>query len=180
MKSVKLDTTEWESHYVNKDVLHRIGKLVSDYAQYKCPVNTGRLMNSIDYEVVGNKVKIYADCPYALWVHEGTGAYASNGQGRPGYWVYVKEPGEQVYKSYESTEPILTLEQAKQMCAYLNSKFRKEGSGKIAIYTNGQAPQPFLHDALMDNEDEILDTVLHEPDEIKGLYMYDDISDKYF
>lgn len=103
------------SGYVVKDassyvVDHKIG---TTYSQ------TGRLAKSITAEVVDKEAYIGTNVYYAPYVHQGTGIYAANGDGRQTPWVYEDENG-----NYWTT--------------------------------NGMAPNPFLTDALQDNQDRIV------------------------
>jgi len=56
--------------------------LVENSAKEKAPVNTGNLRNSITYEVEGDTGIIGTNLEYAPYVHEGTGLFAANGDGR--------------------------------------------------------------------------------------------------
>lgn len=71
----------------------------------------------------------------ALWTEFGTGEYAIHGDGRKGYWVYVK--GSDGSLSTKGGKQY-NLNEAKQAVAYLRSK------GLDASYTKGQpAKRPF-------------------------------------
>lgn len=63
---------------VAQDLLRR-GLRVQNRARQLCPVNTGRLRNSITVElvIVGGipVVRIGTNVEYARWVHDGTGVY---------------------------------------------------------------------------------------------------------
>lgn len=101
------------------------------------------LLGSITHEIDGNVGYVGTNKFYAPYVEYGTGAYAANGDGRPGYWVFVAGDDGQhkatIRKEY-------TLEEAKQVMAILRSK------GLEAYYTNGQHPKPFLNPALDENK----------------------------
>jgi len=83
----------------------------------------------------------------ALWVEYGTGEYALNGDGREGYWVFVKDS---TGKSSKSTKQY-TLQEAKQTVAFMRSK------GLDAMYTKGTPPKRPLHLAFKTNEEPIKD-----------------------
>lgn len=130
--------------------------LVQDDARIRCPKSSpdegfrdGSLAASIDHEVEGDVGVVGTNKFYAPFVHQGTGKYAVDGNGRQGYWVYVKDgtPG------YTAKNPgkIYTLEEAKQVVAMMKA------DGLDAYYTNGQRSQPFLTDALDANEDKIME-----------------------
>jgi hypothetical protein len=83
----------------------------------------------------------------ALWVEYGTGEYALNGDGRKGYWVFVKGSDG---KSSRSTKQY-TLQEAKQTVAFMRSK------GLDAMYTKGTPPKRPLHLAFKTSEKPIKD-----------------------
>lgn len=56
-----------------KSALEESGNLVENAAVAKCPVDTGRLRNSLTHKLVGdNKVEIGSDVEYAGYVELGT------------------------------------------------------------------------------------------------------------
>lgn len=61
-------------------------------------VDTGRLRNSVTHLVTDERGEKYAvigtNVKYGIWVHEGTGIYAVNGDGRKTGWWYTDEKGE--------------------------------------------------------------------------------------
>lgn len=61
-------------------------------------VDTGRLRNSITHQVgddeSGKYVAIGTNVDYAIYVHEGTGIYAAEGNGRKTPWFYTDDNGE--------------------------------------------------------------------------------------
>ena len=81
---------------------------------------------------VGNPMQL------AIWMEMGTGEYALKGNGRKGYWVYVKGND-----SVQESNPgkARTLEEAKLAVAFLREK------GLDAHYTKGQKPRRMLHNA---------------------------------
>ena len=82
--------------------------------------------------VIGNPME------QSLWTENGTGEYALNGDGRKGYWVYVKGSGGSTTtkggKQY-------TLKEAKQIVAMMRS------DGLDAHYTKGQSAKRPLYKA---------------------------------
>ena len=78
---------------------------------------------------VGNPLQL------AIWMEMGTGEYALKGNGRKGYWVYVKGNSS---VSEQNPGKARTLEEAQQTVAYLRSK------GLDAHYTKGQKPRRML------------------------------------
>ena len=86
--------------------------------------------------VIGNPLE------NALWVEFGTGEYALKGDGRKGYWVFVKGSDG---KSSKSTKQY-TLQEAKRTVAFMRSK------GLDAMYTKGTPPKRPLHHSFNTNE----------------------------
>lgn len=127
-------------------VLERIGEQAEGYAKDLCPgpESTGQLRNSISHVVEKDENAVYVGSPleYAAYVELGTGKYATQGKGRPGWWVYV-EGSER--KGSSSSMKIYTKEEAAQVVAILRSK------GLDAHMTEGQEAQPFLAPAVKEH-----------------------------
>lgn len=74
-------------------------------AKKNCPVDQGQLRASITHTsgLRGNKIVgiIGTNLKYAPYVHQGTGVYAKNGDGRKTPWVYVSSSGK--YKGGHTT-----------------------------------------------------------------------------
>lgn len=98
---------------------------------------------------VGNPLQM------AIWEEYGTGEYALKGDGRKGYWVYVKG-----HTSSSPSTKQYTLKEAKRTMAFLRKK------GLEAYYTNGQEPTRALHHAFTTNESMIKDVL---KDKLKGV-----------
>ena len=79
--------------------------VVEREAKIKCPVDQGPLRASIFSQVAldGNKVvgRVGASEEYAPYVHQGTGLYAVNGDGRKEPWGYEVLAGK--YKGFHKT-----------------------------------------------------------------------------
>ena len=103
------------------------------------------------HTVDSSNYKAYIGNPLenALWVEYGTGEYALKGDGRKGYWVFVKDSNG---TSSRSTKQY-TLQEAKQTVAFMRSK------GLDAMYTCGQEPKRPLHYAFINNEEMIKDVL---------------------
>lgn len=71
--------------------LEAVGLTAEGYAKKLCPVDTGRLRNSISHAVRGDDVYIGSNAEYAPYVELGTGAYYPTGRKTP--WVYVDAKG---------------------------------------------------------------------------------------
>ena len=73
----------------------------------------------------------------SIWTEKGTGEYAADGNGRKGYWVYVKDSGTGEESAYTGGKSY-TLQEAKQTVAMMRA------DGLDARYTKGQQPyRPF-------------------------------------
>ena len=68
--------------------------MVEAQAKVNCPVDDGQLRQSIGSEVKGNIGAIGTNVEYAPYVHQGTGIYAVNGDGRKTRWKYQDAKGE--------------------------------------------------------------------------------------
>lgn len=105
-------------------------------------VDTGQTKASYQHVVDEGMKVAYIGSNYqnAIWEEFGTGEYALEGNGRKGYWVYVKGSekarGASPKKSY-------TLSEAKRVVAILRSK------GLEAYYTKGKAPNRPLYRSYM-------------------------------
>lgn len=75
------------------------------YAKQECPVDQGLLRGSINYATQreGNTIKGYvgSNLEYAPYVHQGTGIYAVDGDGRKTPWKYEVKAGK--YKGFHIT-----------------------------------------------------------------------------
>ena len=80
--------------------------LVEKDAKKGCPVDMGQLRASITSEVDwdGGKIigRIGSNLDYAPYVHQGTGIYAADGDGRKTPWGYRAETGK--YKGFHWTK----------------------------------------------------------------------------
>lgn len=76
--------------------LESIGQEAQGYAKEECPVDTGRLRNSIAHKVVNDEKSVYVgtNVEYGVYVEYGTGKYAENGHGRQTPWFYVDDKGQ--------------------------------------------------------------------------------------
>lgn len=90
--------------------------MIEQTAKDKCPVGSapgGDLKKSIQTEVkvedgrVIGRVFANVEGGYAPYVHEGTGIYAENGNGRQGGWGYIDESGEDHWTWGQKPQPFL-------------------------------------------------------------------------
>lgn len=87
-------------------------ELVEADAVNKCPVATTELQLHIVHEVVKTDTEVRgyvgSDTPYAPYVHEGTGLYAADGNGRKDVpWTYCDEQGNFHSTSGQKPNPFL-------------------------------------------------------------------------
>jgi hypothetical protein len=64
----------WKQH-VDGDVhdfLEHLGQDIEADARFACPVDTGRLRDSLEHEVIGNTLRVGTNVEYAVYVEEGT------------------------------------------------------------------------------------------------------------
>lgn len=74
--------------------LTKSGLLVEGTAKELCPVDDGQLRQSINSKVIDNRnASIGTNVEYAPYVHQGTGIYATNGDGRKTPWSYKDAEG---------------------------------------------------------------------------------------
>ena len=88
----KLDTIQKEQCI--QRALTKSCLIVEAQAKVNCPVDDGQLRQSIGSEVKGNIGAIGTNVEYAPYVHQGTGIYAVNGDGRKTRWKYQDAKGE--------------------------------------------------------------------------------------
>lgn len=82
------------------------GEVAVGYAQDDCPVDTGRLRNSITYKVNGQECYIGTNVKYAPYIEFGTGEFAEKG-GRKTPWTYVDDKGNWHMTSGQRAQPFL-------------------------------------------------------------------------
>lgn len=145
------------------DTLRKAGVLVADEAKRRVPKKTGALANSIGYEMEdANTVVIGSNLIYAPYVEYGTGKFARNGNGRPGYWVFVKGSDGSLR---QADRKIYTYEEAiKVYWGLVNSGVPQD---RVWI-TQGQKAQPYLEPALDAMRDEIADLFAAQVKETAG------------
>lgn len=104
----------------------------------------------------GFEATIGSDKENAIWEEFGTGSYALKGNGRKGYWVYVKGSDGKSSKTGKS----YTLEEAKKVVAIMQSK------GIDATYTNGKRPSRAFWNAYTTMKNKIITDIQNK---FKGL-----------
>lgn len=88
--------------------LRKAGAMVERDAKRNCPVDTGNLRSSISYEVSGDTCAIGTNVEYAPYVHQGTGIYATEGDGRNEPWRYQDSAGNWHTTVGQPPRPFLT------------------------------------------------------------------------
>lgn len=121
--------------------LYEIGAEIKSQAKRNTRVATSATKNSFDAVVddASSEIKLSIGSPKenAIWEEYGTGEYAVNGDGRKGYWVYVKNSDQEDDTNKKSSKEY-TLEEAKRVVAILRKK------GLEAYYTKGKKPTKAL------------------------------------
>lgn len=89
--------------------LEKCGLVAEGYAKKLCPVDTGRLRNSITFDISEDENAVYigTNVEYAVYVETGTGKHADGGGGRPTKWVYKDANGEIHYTGGDRAKPFL-------------------------------------------------------------------------
>ena len=132
-----------------RNALREVAAEIVRQAKINSRVSTGETRKKYSYRtqetVNGFVAHIGSNYKNAIWEEFGTGEYALNGNGRPGYWVYVKS-GSDDKKKDKPVGKIYTLKEAKQVMAILRSK------GLDAYYTKGKKPTRALFRAFEENK----------------------------
>ena len=103
---LKLDQLGSEANI--QKFLRKAGAMVEKDAKRNCPVDTGNLRQSITYEVVDDTCAIGTNVEYAPYVHQGTGIYAAEGDGRQERWSYQGSDGQWYSTLGQPPRPFLT------------------------------------------------------------------------
>ena len=98
--------------------------MVERDAKILCPVDDGTLRASITHEVDGKEGRVGTNVEYAPYVHQGTGIYAVNGDGRKDRWKYQDAEGN--WHSTIGQQPNPFLEKALTMNKKEINKLLKE------------------------------------------------------
>ena len=93
-----------------KQKLDNCGYIVENKAKANCNVDTGALRSSITHEANENECVIGTNNEIGIYIHEGTGKYAKNGNGRQEPWVYKDRQGN--WHTTEGMKPNPFLEDA--------------------------------------------------------------------
>ena len=123
--------------------LHEASAEIKTQAERYTPVGeSSQLKKSWDTVIDKGKMQAIIGNPleYAIYQEMGTGEYALEGNGRKGWWVYVKDSGSGAMAKSSNK---YTLEQAKAIVAGMRA------DGLDAYYTNGTRPKRMLYKAFV-------------------------------
>lgn len=82
--------------------------MVENDAKINCPVDTGILRNSITHTVSPTRGEVGTNLEYSPYVHEGTGLFATHGDGRQDVpWRYQDAEGNWHTTSGQHPQPFL-------------------------------------------------------------------------
>ena len=88
--------------------LEYVLQIVEDEAKLRCPYDNGELRRRITHQVQDTVGVVGTNVSYAPYVHEGTGIYAADGQGRKEVpWRYQDEEGQWHSTSGQKPQPFL-------------------------------------------------------------------------
>lgn len=173
-----MDGVEWEITDNSEDaitalelavpaMLEEIGLKVEAYAKANITaagrIDTGVYRNKITHRVhpLERAVYVGSNLEYAIYNELGTGRYASNGNGRLGYWIYVPGQDKASRAANKSKKPkkFYTLKEAQKVVAIMNKKFKEEKSPLRAYYTNGLKPTHALQKAASEHNSTYLNVI---------------------
>lgn len=149
-----IEVTEQINKGLRKSLREVAAEIVRQ-AKTNSRVSTGETRRKYSYRtqetVNGFVAHIGSNYKNAIWEEFGTGEYALNGNGRPGYWVYVKSGSDDKDKKDKPVGKIYTLKEAKQVMAILRSK------GLDAYYTKGKKPTRALFRAFNEHKEKYIE-----------------------
>lgn len=88
--------------------LEYVLQIIEDEAKLRCPYDNGELRRRITHQVQDTAGVVGTNVSYAPYVHEGTGIYAADGQGRKEVpWRYQDEEGHWHSTSGQKPQPFL-------------------------------------------------------------------------
>ena len=85
-----------------------VGTLAKSEAILLAPVDSGKLRQSIDYQLEEDRVLVGSYSSYSIYVEKGTGVYAEDNNGRKTPWVYYDNKRNQyVYTKGSKPQPFI-------------------------------------------------------------------------
>lgn len=141
--------------------LHETAAEVTAQAQRGCKMEDdagkqlkGSYTNTVD-EAKGS-AQVGTPLEQGYWEEWGTGEYAAHGDGRKGWWVYIKgQPSQGGGKAYD------TREEAEEAAAFLRATKRLE-----AMVTNGRRPNYTLERAFEATRNPAIARLHHQLNEL--------------
>ncbi len=111
-------------------------------------VASSKTKTSWEHKVKGDTAYIGSPDENSIWEEFGTGEYALEGNGRSGYWVFVKGK-----KGTSRSKKTYTLKEAKKIMAILRKK------GLEAYYTKGKRPSRAFWKAYVSMKSKIISRI---------------------
>ena len=95
LKQLGKKLAKFEDSTITEMAMDKACQVVENDAKVKCPVDDGQLRQSITHEVVDGGLTgvVGTNVEWAPYVHQGTGIYARNGDGRKTRWSYQDAKG---------------------------------------------------------------------------------------
>jgi HK97 gp10 family phage protein len=92
-----------------KQGLEALGQLIENTAKENCPVDDGQLRASITHQITDDlsSVEIGSNLEHAPYVHQGTGLFAKEGDGRQTPWRYQDAKGDWHTTKGQKPQPFL-------------------------------------------------------------------------
>lgn len=116
--------------------LNACGLVAEGHAKKLCKVDTGRLRNSITFDIEENdgegSVSIGTNVEYGIYVEMGTGIHAANGDGRPTPWSYKDAQGKWHRTRGQKPQPFIKPAVADHMSQYRKIIQSELGAGMDA------------------------------------------------
>ena len=117
-----------------KRALLAVGILAKGEAILLAPVDSGKLRQSIDYQVEHDRVLVGSYSEYSIYVEKGTGIYAEDNNGRKTAWVYWDAKREQyVWTRGNKPQPFISPavdKNKKKILAIFEEELRKLGDSE--------------------------------------------------
>lgn len=144
--------------------LEMVGLQAENYAKDNIKAagrkNTGAMINMTTHTVKDNEVYVGNNLMYAVYNELGTGTYATNGNGRKGWWVYVAGQDEKTAAAHRNTASTSRI-YSKSEAYVIMMSLRKKGLN--AYMTQGIKPIHFLQKAVEEHQSEywrMIETVM--------------------
>lgn len=90
-----------------QDAIYGAALSVQREARMQAPVDTGILRSGIGITLSKLRAVVSPTAKYAIYVHEGTGRYARNGNGRKTPWAYTDSHGNTRFTHGQKANPFM-------------------------------------------------------------------------